>query len=390
MEKFFTSALENESGQQQQSQCSTHSGSIRPFFCSQQQQASRSSSSISQAYLKTTPRPSSAALQPPPGASIVDSLSAPSQQLPRMVVPAALLAVLLLLHQPQAVFSACQSAAAPAEHDDGVSSARAGRQLAAIGGRGFGGGFGRPRVSSRPATTAYRPAAGPPPIFSRPTTPPGRTFGSTPLAGGFSAYGRPGFRSSPFILPLALGGGLLAAGAVSNLNRNPNAYCNGQSVQCYKAACEDALRNRCPEALAAATAAAGNSSSGLLVLSPCPDARFSECYQTPTFNDTDAASFECFGVRRPRYGREDLAGVCHAPGASNSAGSALLSKVGRGQSLVWCGEKAAAAAACLHVVWQEGGGSGSSSRTPHAPAIKQGVDLFPCPLYTASCRCCWW
>lgn len=246
----------------------------------------------------------------------------------RMVLAAALAAVLLLL-QPQVLYGACQTVSlAAAEQqiaDDDASAASAGRQLAAIGGRS---GFGGSRVSSRPATTAYRPAAGPPPIFSRPSTPPGRTFGSTPVAGGFTGYARPGFRSSPFILPLALGGGLLAAGAVSHLNRNPNAYCNGVTVQCYKAACEDALRNRCPEALSAATAAAANSSSGLLVLSACPDARFSECYRTPTFNYTDAASFECFGVRRPRYGRDDLAGVCHAPGASNSASStSMLSKV---------------------------------------------------------------
>jgi hypothetical protein len=147
---------------------------------------------------------------------------------------------------------------------------------------------------------------------------------------------------------LALGGGLLAGSAVANLNRNPNAYCNGITVQCYKAACEDALRNRCPEAAAAApqvpvaaslvnattnststpntTAAAASS----LVLSACPDARYSECYRTTNFNNTAAASFECFGVRRPRYGQEDLAAVCHQPvGSSSSAAAApAVNKVG--------------------------------------------------------------
>lgn len=198
-----------------------------------------------------------------------------------------------------------------------------GRQLLALGGRGGFGGFrssSRPTASRPAATPAYRPAA--------PAAPAGRTFGGTALPGGFSAYGRPGFRSTPFILPLALGGGLLAASAVSSLNNNPNAYCNGVTVQCYRAACEDALRNRCPDAVPAATAAANATGTrDLLVLSACPDTRYSECYRTPSFNDTSVPSFECFGVRRPRYGREDLAAVCHQPGGSNSAGAASFNKV---------------------------------------------------------------
>lgn len=229
------------------------------------------------------------------------------------------------------------------------------RHLTAFGSKGGGfGGFSRSRAPAtskpasvtRPAQTTRpttRPAAAAP---AAPVAPAGRAFGTTALPGGFNAYGRPGFRSTPFILPLALGGGLLAGSTLAHLNRNPNAYCNGISVQCYKAACEDALRNRCPEAAAAAppvpTAASlvnatvnstttpnttGAASS--LVLSACPDARYSECYRTVNFNNTAAASFECFGVRRPRFGNEDLAAVCHQPGSSgNAAAATAVSKVG--------------------------------------------------------------
>ncbi|KAF6255596.1 hypothetical protein COO60DRAFT_1627492 [Scenedesmus sp. NREL 46B-D3] len=128
-----------------------------------------------------------------------------------------------------------------------------------------------------------------------------------------------GFRSTPFILPLALGGGLIAGAAISSLRNNPDAYCNGVSVQCYQAACEEALRNRCPDAAA--------ESNNTLVLTACPDPRYSECYATPTFNDTALTSFECFGVRRPRFGREDLAAVCHQPGFENNAHAVIFSKV---------------------------------------------------------------
>jgi hypothetical protein len=183
-----------------------------------------------------------------------------------------------------------------------------GRQLAAVRSRGTFGGFSRPRTS----TSSYRPVGGS--AFSGARLP-----GGTRLPGGFTGYRRSGFRSTPFILPLALGSGLLAGAAISSLNNNPNAYCNGGSVQCYLAACEDALRNRCPDAAA--------ESNNTLVLTACPDPRYSECYATPTFNDTDFTSFECFGARRPRYGREDLAAVCHQPGFDSSAGAARLSKV---------------------------------------------------------------
>lgn len=138
----------------------------------------------------------------------------------------------------------------------------------------------------------------------------------------------------------------MAGSAMANLNRNPNAYCNGITVQCYKAACEDALRNRCPEAAAAAppvpiaaslvnattnSTSTPNTSSAAssLVLSACPDSRYSECYRTVNFNNTAAASFECFGVRRPRYGQEDLAAVCHQPDSTSSAAAATaVNKVG--------------------------------------------------------------
>jgi hypothetical protein len=125
------------------------------------------------------------------------------------------------------------------------------RHLTAVGRGGGFGGFSRPSTTSRPSSTFSKPATTAPAIgtpvttaIGRPVAPAGRAYGSTTLPGGFSSYGRPGFRSTPFILPLALGSGLLAAGAISTLNRNPNAYCNGITVQCYKAACEDALRNR--------------------------------------------------------------------------------------------------------------------------------------------------
>jgi hypothetical protein len=194
---------------------------------------------------------------------------------------AVVLSVLLLLQlalQP-AVLAACQTAQQQdlLEQTDEVSLGHE-RQLTAIGGRSFGG-FGGSRVSSRPAAGGVvtgRPVTGP--VVGRPVAPAGRTFGSTALPGGFSAYRRPGFRSTPFILPLAIGGGLLAGSALASLNRDPNAYCNGITVQCYQAACEEALRNRCPEA-ASALAAANVTST--LVLSACPDTRYSECYRTP-------------------------------------------------------------------------------------------------------------
>lgn len=200
------------------------------------------------------------------------------------------------------------------------------RQLAAVGGRGGFGGFSRPSAASRPpASGTYRAQPAPAATAVRPpqpAAPAGRAFGSTALPGGFAAYGRPGFRSTPFILPFAAG--LLTASAVSSLARSPTAYCNGRDIQCYKATCQEALNNKCPEA------AAGNAT---LVLSACPDARYSECYRTQGFNDTAAASFECFGVRRPRYGQEDVSAVCHQPGSSSSsAGSHAVNKVS------WAGE----------------------------------------------------
>lgn len=242
---------------------------------------------------------------------------------------AVVLSVLLLqLALQPAVLAACQTA----QQQDLLLLEQTGeislgheRQLTALGGRSFGG-FGGSRVSSRPAggVVTGRPVTGP--VVGRPVAPAGRTFGSTALPGGYSAYGRSGFRSTPFILPLAIGGGLLAGSALASLNRDPSAYCNGVTVQCYQAACEEALRNRCPDAASALAAA---NVTNTLVLSACPDTRYSECYRTTTFNDTAAPSFECFGVRRPsRTAGQNLAAVCHQPGGSNSAGTASVSKVG--------------------------------------------------------------
>lgn len=199
---------------------------------------------------------------------------------------------------------------------------------AAVGGRGggFGGGGGSRAFSPASRPFAYRPATTPPQsatMASRPAAPSGRAYGSTPLPGGYSTYARPGFRSSPLIFPLTAG--LLAGAAVSTLARDPTAYCDGRRLQCYENACRAALNAQCPEA-----AAGGNAT---LVLTACPPgSRYSECYQTQSFSNSTAASFECFGVRRPKYGREDVSGVCHQPGnnltSSGGVGSGVLAQVG--------------------------------------------------------------
>jgi hypothetical protein len=224
-----------------------------------------------------------------------------------------LILLLQLVAQPVAPASSSTLNAAQQQELLVTTSPTHGRDLTALRGRSFGG-FSRPRTSS------YRPVGG---AFSGLRLP-----GTTRLPGGFTGYRRSGFRSTPFILPLVLGSGLLAGAAISSLNNNPNAYCNGNSVQCYLAACEEALRNRCPDAAA--------ESNNTLVLTACPDPQYSECYATPTFNDTEFTSFECFGVRRPSFrGRDDLAAVCHQPGFDSSAGAAKLNKVRCSNSCCW-------------------------------------------------------
>lgn len=221
------------------------------------------------------------------------------------------IAVLLLaqLAAPPAALASGSATHAAQQHEEPQDlTATNTRQLTAVRRGSFGGAsfFGG---SSR--TRTYRPSGG---VFGT------RLPGSTRLPGGFTGYRRSGFRSTPFILPLALGSGLIAGAALSSLNNNPNAYCNGASVQCYRAACEEALRVRCPEAAA--------ESNNTLVLTACPDQQYSECYATPTFNDTDATSFECFGVRRPRGRNQDLAAVCHQPGDDESYGDSFFSSAG--------------------------------------------------------------
>ena len=150
------------------------------------------------------------------------------------------------------------------------------RQLLRGGGGGGGRGsssrsstFSRPSsYSSRPSSTSYRPVTSTSTSY-RPTTSAAasyrpaasvaaagsdfssttssdisttRSYGGTTLPGGFSQHVRPGYDSTPYILPL--GSSLLAAGAANILDRDPTAYCGGASVRCYRAACQEALRNR--------------------------------------------------------------------------------------------------------------------------------------------------
>lgn len=173
---------------------------------------------------------------------------------------------------------------------------------------GRGGGFGGGSRSSYSA-----PAARPTSTFSAPTpprtTPPRNSgFGSSTPFRGYS-YSRPGSFTRPIVIGLAAGA--LTAVALNSLNSNPNAYCNGVSIQCYKGSCQKALA-QCQTA-----------NSTTLNLIPCPDNRFSECYQT---NNTN---FQCFGTRRPSFGNEDVQGFCNQPG-SNSAGRLKLQLVSRG------------------------------------------------------------
>lgn len=157
---------------------------------------------------------------------------------------------------------------------------------------GRGGGFGGGTRSSFSAPAAARPTS----TFSAPTSRSG--FGSSAFNG--YRYSRPGFSSRPILIGLAAGA--LTAVALNSLNRNPNAYCNGVSIQCYKNSCQNAL----------AQCQATNSTT--LNLIPCPDNRFSECYQT---NDT---VFQCLGTRRPSYGNNDVQGFCNEPGSNSSTG----------------------------------------------------------------------
>lgn len=153
----------------------------------------------------------------------------------------------------------------------------------------FGGGG---RASSRSSTFS---AARPPAAAARPST-------ATRSFGGYN-YGRSGFSSRPILI--GLGAGALTALALNSLNSNQRAYCNGRDVQCYKTPCQNAL----------AQCEATNSTT--LNLIPCPDSRFTECYQTP---DTE---FQCFGTRRPSFGDNDVQGFCHSPGGNSAAGVKL-------------------------------------------------------------------
>jgi hypothetical protein len=161
---------------------------------------------------------------------------------------------------------------------------------------GRGGGFSGGSRSSFSAPATARPAN----TFSAPA-PRSSGFGSTSFRG--YDYRRRGSLTSPILIGLAAG--LLTSSALNSLNRNPNAYCNGVSIQCYKNACQQAL-TQCQ--------AANNTTLNLI---PCPDNRFTECYST---NDT---SFECFGTRRPSFGNDDVQGFCNRPGSSSAGGLKL-------------------------------------------------------------------
>lgn len=167
----------------------------------------------------------------------------------------------------------------------------------AIGGRS--GGF-RAGSTSRPVTGVPVQTARGVPVTRPVTGTPVNTFSSArPATFGGYRYSRPGFRTSPILIGLAAGA--LTATALSALNNNPNAYCNGVSIVCYKTVCQDAL----------AQCEATNSTT--LDLIPCPERRFTECYQSP---DT---LFQCLGRRRPSFGNEDVQGFCNqqANGASS-------------------------------------------------------------------------
>eukprot|EP00878_Enallax_costatus_P001158 GHUV01001299.1.p1 GENE.GHUV01001299.1~~GHUV01001299.1.p1 ORF type:complete len:207 (+),score=15.83 GHUV01001299.1:277-897(+) len=157
--------------------------------------------------------------------------------------------------------------------------------------RGGGG-----RASSRPSSFAAPAASRPTSTFAAPATRSG--FGGSTF-GGYN-YARSGFRSRPILI--GLGAGALTAVALSSLNSNPRAYCNGRDIQCYKTPCQNAL------------AQCEATSNRTLNLIPCPDSRFSECYQT------DDTQFQCFGNRRPSFGDNDVQGFCHSQGGGmNSA-----------------------------------------------------------------------
>lgn len=132
-------------------------------------------------------------------------------------------------------------------------------------------------------------AAAPPPAFG--------AFGGAGAAGAaggaWRGYSRPGFRTSSLVLPFAAGA--LAGGALATLTANPNAYCNGGSLACYRNTCQGAL-SRCPE-----------TNATTVVATSCPDPRFTECWQSPD------GAFQCFGRRRPRFGNEDIEAYCSAP-----------------------------------------------------------------------------
>lgn len=180
----------------------------------------------------------------------------------------------------------------------------------------LGGGSVKPSTT-RPATAS---SSMPSSFGPKPSTTTGAAvaggagLGATAGALGGLKYSRPGYRSSGFIVPFAVGA--LAGGAAYSLSSNANAYCNGFSIQCYKAACAKSM-SRC----------AGMSSETELVVATCPDSRFSECWQSP---DT---RFQCFGKRRPKYGTQDIVAYCNEPtgGGSlaygNAAPASLPSKV---------------------------------------------------------------
>lgn len=187
----------------------------------------------------------------------------------------------------------------------------------AVGGRS-GGGFSSFRSSStsRPVTRNTGGTVTGVPVTGPVTgTPVRNTFTpSRPASFGGYNYARSGFRTRPILIGLAAG--VLTASALNALNTNPNAYCNGVSIQCYRQPCQEAL------------AQCDATTNTTLNLIPCPDNRFSECYQTP---DT---IFQCLGKRRPSFGNDDVQGFCNYQG-ENSAGSYKLQLVSS-RAVAWC------------------------------------------------------
>lgn len=109
----------------------------------------------------------------------------------------------------------------------------------ARGGRGSGSFGGGARSFSAPAAARSETTSGR--SGSSSSTPSSRASYSPPVFRGYK-YNRPGYSSTPILAGFAAGytRTYITSSTFNNIHNNPNTYCNGVNVQCYKTSCQNA------------------------------------------------------------------------------------------------------------------------------------------------------